>query len=118
MMRANLATILAVMVLSGTVMPQVAAASEIPGASVRIYEAGILTPDRYVVIKRLWVESWRSAFWMPAHEESGAAIAALQEEAASLGADGIVNLNCLNERGGWFSGRDAYFCYGNAIKLK
>lgn len=66
----------------------------------------------------VWVESWRSAFWVPVHGESGAAIAALQAEANSLGADGIVNLNCLNEGGGWFTGKDAYFCYGNAIKIK
>jgi hypothetical protein len=117
MMHAKLAIILAVMVSSGAVMPP-AAASGTAGAAVPIYEAGVLTPDRYTVIKRLWVESWPSAFWVPTHEQSGAAIAALQKEAASLGANGIVNLNCLNERGGWFSGKDAYFCYGNAIKLK
>jgi hypothetical protein len=117
MMRAKYAIVLAVVVLSGAAMPQ-AAASETPGAAVRIYEAGVLAPYRYTVIKHLWAESWRSAFWVPTHEESGDAIAALQDEAASLGANGIVNLNCLNERGGWFSSRDAYFCYGNAIKLK
>ncbi len=117
MTRAQLAVILSALAVSGAVPPQ-AAASETAGAAVRIYEAGALTPDRYTVVEHLWAESWRSAFWVPTHEESGAAIAALQEEAASLGANGIVNLNCLNERGGWFSSRDAYFCYGNAIKLK
>ena len=117
MTRAKLAVILAALAVSGAVLPQ-AAASETPGAAVRIYEAGALAPDRYTVVEHLWAESWRSAFWVPAHAESGNAIAALQQEAAHLGADGIVNLNCLNEGGGWFSGKDAYFCYGNAIKLK
>jgi len=35
--------------------------------------------------------------------------------AADAGADGVVNLHCLNETGFWSSG---YFCNGLAIKLK
>ena len=117
MMRAKQSSVLAVILLSGVAMPQ-AVGAEPTGAAVQIYEAGDLAPDRYTVVKRLWVESWQSAFRVPTHEASGAAIAALQKEAAAAGANGIVNLNCLNGRGGWFSGKDAYFCYGNAIKLK
>ena len=109
--------IFAVLILCGAVTAP-AAAAETPSAAVRIYEAGALVPERYTVIKRLWVESWRSAFWVPTHGESAAAIAELQAEAARLGADGIVNLHCLNSRGGWFSGADAFFCYGNAVRLK
>lgn len=55
---------------------------------------------------------------IPTHNESAAAIAVLQAEAANLDADGIVNLSCLDDRSGWLSGRDAFFRYGNAIKLK
>ena len=94
------------------------AASGAPAASPRIYEVGALTPDRYVVLRHLWAESWRSAFWVPTHGEPAAAAEALQAEAASFGADGIVNLHCLNDRGGWTSRADAFFCYGNAIRLK
>ena len=117
MMRAKHSIVLAVIVLSGVAMPQ-ALASGTARPEVQIYEAGVLTPDRYTVVKRLSVESWQSAFWVPTHEASGDAIAELQKEAAAAGANGIVNLNCLNERGGWFAAKDAYYCYGNAIKLK
>jgi hypothetical protein len=41
----------------------------------------------------------------------------LREEAARLGADGIVNLHCLQDSGG-FPGESGHFCYANAIKLK
>ena len=117
MMRAKHAVILAVAVLSGAVPAQVFASG---GArpEVHIYEAGALTPDRYTVVKRLSVESWQSAFWVPTYEESGDAITAVEKEAAAAGANGIINLNCLNARGGWFSGKDAYYCYGNAIRVK
>ena len=85
-------------------------------APLRVFDATQLMPDRYTVIRRLWVESVRSAFWIPTHDDSGAAIAALTAEAASLGADGVTNLVCLNDRRAWL-GR-GYFCYGAAIKLR
>ena len=89
-----------------------------PGsAAPRIYQVGEITPDRYAVIERIWVDSLRTAFWVPTHADQRAAIEAVVSEAARLGADGIVNLHCLNDGGGFF-GRAGYFCYANAIKLK
>ena len=85
-------------------------------APLRVFDATQLTPDRYTVIRRLWVEAGRSAFWIPAHDDSSAAIAALTAEAASLGADAVTNLVCLNDQRAWLS--RGYFCYGMAIKLR
>ena len=84
-------------------------------APVRVFDASELTLARYTVLKRLWTGTWRSAFGVPAHDDAGAAITALTMEAASLGADGVINLHCLNDSGGWSAG---YYCYGLAIKLK
>ena len=86
------------------------------GAPLRVFDATELTPDRYTIIKRLWVETTRSAFWVPAHNDSGAAIAALTDQAVRLGADAIVNLTCLNDQRAWRN--RGYFCYGLAIKLR
>ena len=86
------------------------------GAAVRVFDATELTPDRYTIVKRLWVGSWRSSLWVPSHRDSGAAIAALTSEAARLGADAIINLACLNDQRAWLD--RGYFCYGLAIKLK
>ncbi|MBX9810034.1 MAG: hypothetical protein K2Y16_00275, partial [Burkholderiales bacterium] len=69
----------------------------------KVFEPGKLPLGRCTVIKRFWVESWRSAFWIPTHNESAAAIAALQAEAANRDADGIVNLSCLDDRSGYYS---------------
>jgi hypothetical protein len=85
-------------------------------APLRIFDATELTPDRYTVIKRIWVENWRSAFWLPAHSDSSSAIAALTAEAARAGADAVINLACLNDQKAWLN--RGYFCYGLAIKLK
>jgi hypothetical protein len=83
----------------------------------RIYLVGEITYDRYTVLERIWVESWQTVFDVPAHVSEAAAIEALKEEATRRGADGIVNLHCLNDSGALF-GRAGHFCYANAIKLK
>src|SRR5512146_477034 len=110
--RGFLAGTLCVLSISGALAQGAAAV-----AQPKEYLPGELTPDRYTVIKRLWVESWRSAFWIPTYDDRQAAIAALYAEAGRLGADGIVHLSCFQDRGAW-SGRDSFFCYGNAVKLK
>jgi uncharacterized protein YbjQ (UPF0145 family) len=86
-------------------------------AGPRIYQVGEITFDRYTVLERIWVDSWQAAFDVPTRANEEAAIEALKEQAARRGADGIVNLHCLNDSGGLFSGA-GHFCYANAIKLK
>ena len=93
------------------------AASAQEAAGVRIYQVGDIAYARYTVLERIWVESWRSAFFVPTREDESGAIADLRDKAARLGADGIVNLRCLHDSGG-FPGTSGYFCYANAIKLR
>ena len=83
-------------------------------APIRVFDAGELTLARYTVVKRIWAGTWRSAFWVSTHNDAADAIAALTSKAADAGADGVVNLHCLNDTS-WGRG---YFCYGLAIKLK
>ena len=92
-----------------------AAAAADPAAPVRVYDAGEMTLDRYTVIKRLWTGTLRASFWVPAYGDAGSAISALTEAAGRLGADGVVNLHCLNDSSSWGGG---YTCYGLAIRLK
>ena len=81
---------------------------------VRVYDAGELTSDRFTVLERIWTGTWRTLFWVPTHDDAGAAVTALTDKARGLGADGVVNLHCVNDAG-WVGG---YYCYGLAIKLK
>jgi len=87
------------------------------GAGPRVYQVGEITLDRYTVLERIWVGSGFTVFGVPTRADEAGAIAALKEEAASLGADGIVNLHCVNDEGG-FLGWSGHYCYANAIKLK
>jgi hypothetical protein len=92
-----------------------ASAASAQDRPIRIFDTGELTFDRYTVVERLWTGTWRASFWVPTHVDPSSAIAALTSKAADLGADGVVNLHCVNDVGGWGGG---YYCYGLAIKLK
>ena len=82
---------------------------------VNVFDATELTLDRYTVVKRIWTQTWHSAFWVSTHDSRADAVAALTTKAAGEGANGVINLHCLDDSGGSGSG---YFCYGLAIKLK
>jgi hypothetical protein len=84
-------------------------------APVRVFDAGQLAPSQYTVVERIWTGTWRAPFWLPGYDDAGAAVAALTNKAASLDANGVVNLYCVNDARGWGGG---YLCYGLAVKLK
>ena len=107
---------LAALMLCVAAAVNAAAQEPVRSAPLRVYDPTELTPDRYTVIKRIWVENWRSAFWIPAHNDSSTAIAALTQEAARVGADAVTHLHCVNDAGAWLD--RGYFCYGLAVKLK
>jgi len=109
---------LAVGALSGcaSVPPDVAKRAP----DIKVYETGQLPIYRYDVVRRIWVDSWRTAFGAPTYPTRDDAVAALQTEAAVAGADGLINVICLDQaRGRWLARAEpAILCYGNAIRLK
>jgi hypothetical protein len=87
---------------------------------IRIYKLGELNESRFEAVGRPWADSWRSAFWVPAYPSQEQAIAASQAEAARLGADGLINVICLDQgRSKWSSNTDpAIVCSGIAIRIR
>lgn len=83
---------------------------------IRIVEPGILTGDRYEVVGRLWVDSWRSAFQVPTHDDRAAAVAELRAEAERRGANALTNVTCLVDGKPLLS--SPHFCYALAIRVK
>ncbi len=61
---------------------------------VSIHESLVSAPPRYEVVKRLWTESWRSAFWLPGYASKEDAMADFRGQAASLGGNGVINFGC------------------------
>ena len=101
-------------VLSSMLMSSMAMAAP---DEVRIYEPGMLARDRYEIVTRVWVGSWRSAFHIPTHAERADAVAALKAEAAKRGANALTNLACLVDDAP-FPGTKPHFCYSLAIRVR
>ncbi len=84
---------------------------------VKVYQPTQLNQGQYETVARLWVETWRARAWVPTYSSPEEGIAALQDKAAGLGANGLINVACYADKG-WFSfGGDSYLCYGKAIKV-
>jgi hypothetical protein len=85
-------------------------------SEVKIHKSGDLDTRRYEIVSRPWVDSWRSAFWVPTYPSEEQAITALQTEAARRGADGLTNVICLDQ--GRPNTEPAILCYGIGIRLR
>jgi hypothetical protein len=108
-----------VAVVAMCVMPGVAGAqSNANTTGVRVYDATQLAMAQYTIVKRIWVETWRSAFEIPVRATAEAATRELVAEATALGADGVVNLTCIPSSSSLLIWPQGYRCYGDAIKLK
>jgi hypothetical protein len=89
-------------------------------AQVKVYAFGETNTRAYEIVGRPWVDSWRSAFWVPSFPTRELAVAALQTEAARRGADGLLNVNCRDQAPWkWSSNTEpAFICYGIAIRFR
>jgi hypothetical protein len=66
---------------------------------VSVHESVTSAPPRYEVVRRLWVESRRSAVAVPTYASEEEGKADLRREAARLGGNGILNFGCYPLRG-------------------
>jgi len=82
---------------------------------VKIYSPAQLKQGDYDTVGRIWVDTWRTAFWVPTYSSRDDGIAALRDKAASLDANGLTNVDCYGDSG-LFGGSPAFTCYGKAIK--
>jgi hypothetical protein len=84
-------------------------------SQVQVYRSMQLTPTRYTVVKRIWIDDWRSNFTYPTFDREQAGIDAMKREAAKIGANGIMNVICLDPSSGKSVG--GLLCYGDAVKV-
>ena len=110
---------IAVCVLSGCANAPWSGA-ERQGADVKVYEPEQLAQDQYALVRHLWVDSWRTAFWLPTYSSEAKGIASLQAGAARLGANGLINVSCRDQgHFMWSRSREpSILCYGHAIRVR
>jgi len=84
---------------------------------VKVYTPAQLKQGEYETVKRLWVETWRAPFWVPSYSLPKDGIAAMQDKAAALGANGLINVDCYGDKGVFSFGSESFVCYGKAIRV-
>ena len=91
---------------------------QIEADDVKFYEPTQLSLGRYEAVKHLWVESWRTAVWYPSYSNKEEGITALKTKAGRLGANGVINVVCSEDKGlfSW-SKEPPLICYGMAIRV-
>ena len=93
--------------------------NERPAAEVKVYQPDQLLPSQYKVVRYLWVDSWRAAFWLPSYSSESEGIASLQSAAKRLGANGLINVSCIDQgRSIWPWRREpSIVCNGTVINV-
>jgi uncharacterized protein YbjQ (UPF0145 family) len=66
-------------------------------ADVKVYRMDQTVDRGYEIVGRVWGDSWKSALVLPTSPSEEAAVGAMRTEAVRLGADGLVNVNCLKQ---------------------
>ena len=86
---------------------------------IAVYEALPADPRPYRLVKRVWVETWRSAFTVPKYATMEAGAADLQNQAVALGGDAVMNFGCYRLDAGIPPGSPvASVCNGNVIRYE
>ena len=84
-------------------------------SQVQVYRSMQLTPSRYTVVKRIWIDDWGSNVSYPSFDGEQAGVDAMKREAAKVGANGIMNVICLDPSSG--KSKAKLLCYGDAVKV-
>ena len=72
-------------------------AEPVPADKIPVYESVTGSPKVAAVVKRLWADSWVSAFNVPSYASAEEAAADLKERASALGGNGVVNFGCYRQ---------------------
>lgn len=65
-----------------------------PPEKIGVYESVVASPQVTAVVKRLWVDSWSSAFIVPSYSSAEDAASDFREHASRLGGNGVINFGC------------------------
>jgi len=80
---------------------------------VSVHESVASAPPGFRIIKRLWIESWVSAFGTPSYDAQSDAMSAMREQAASLGGNGVINFGCYRKS----TGETPLGCNGTVVRF-
>ena len=82
---------------------------------IQVYESVTAAPQVAAIVKRLWVESWMTAFFAPSYRSAEEAAADFREQASRLGGNGVINFGCYRKSP---SADSPLACNGTVVRFK
>jgi len=84
---------------------------------IAVHESAPPGPRNYVLVKRIWVESWASAVWVPSYHSVAEAAADFRNQAVALEGDAVIYFNCSRfDATIPHESNPKLFCNGNIVK--
>jgi hypothetical protein len=84
---------------------------------IAVYEGVPPGPRPYRLVKRVWAQPWRSAFYVPNYGSDADGAADLQNQAVALGGDAVMNFGCYRFKPDLSAELNPELvCNGNVIK--
>ena len=86
---------------------------------IAVYEGVPPGYRQYRVVRRVWTESWRSAFAVPAYASIEEGARDLRSQAVALGGDAVMNFGCYRFDAGIITPTpEGLICNGNVIRYQ
>ena len=87
---------------------------------VQVHSTNPYVGKPYDVVGRIWTGTSKAAYRVPLYPTREEAIASMQNEAATMNADALISVSCLDGVAStWFKSTEpGFLCYGVAIKLQ
>jgi len=90
--------------------------AKVPPSEVRVYATPDLLQSQYTLVEHVWIDSWRSNITYPSFGSDSVGIDAMKRVASDAGANGLINVICLDGRAKP-SQSPLLYCYGDAIRV-
>ncbi|HUK05683.1 MAG TPA: hypothetical protein VLV90_11450 [Burkholderiales bacterium] len=111
-MRCSIPIVLAALALAGCASSY----APVPVEQVAVHESQTSIPPNYRILKRIWVDSWASAVFVPTYASTEEAARSMRQQAADLGGNAVINFACYRWIG-W--PRDGAFgCNGTVVRYQ
>jgi hypothetical protein len=96
--------------------PVTSSKSKVSPAEVKIYQTTDLLASQYTLVEYVWISSWHSNLTYPTFKSEASGIDAMKRIASDAGANGLINVICLDGRAKASQSLELY-CYGDAIRV-
>jgi hypothetical protein len=90
--------------------------SKVSPSEVKVYQTPDLLASQYTLVEYVWISSWHSNLTYPSFKSEAGGIDAMKRVASDAGANGLINVICLDARSK-ASQRLELYCYGDAIRV-